>query len=270
MLYIVATPIGNLKEMTFRAVEILQRVDCIAAEDTRHTAVLLNEYKIAKPLVSYQKFNERASAEKLVALLQEGKDVALVSDAGMPLISDPGSVLLETVIAHGLEYTVVSGPCALVNAVVLSGLPTENFLMVGFLPEKAGARRQLVSQYAELPCTLIFYSPPHNVTDDLAFLYEQLGRRRAAVVREISKLHEDVARGYLGDEWTFTVKGEMVIVVEGAVQKSERLTAQMSIEEHIRYYLANGDDKKTAIKKTAADRKIAKSVVYSAALDLKE
>lgn len=270
MLYIVATPIGNMKEITLRALDVLKSVDCIAAEDTRHTAVLLNEYKIAKPLVSYQKFNERASAEKLIAMLEEGKDVALVSDAGMPLISDPGWVLVQAVAEKGLPYTVVSGPCALVNALVLSGLPTENFLMVGFLPEKTVDRKRLVDKYKDLACTLIFYSPPHNVTDDLAFLYERLGRRRVAVVREISKLHEEVVRGVLGEPLAFTVKGEMVLVVEGAPERAERLTAEMTIEEHIRYYIDAGDDKKTAIKKVAADRKIAKSLVYNVALEMEK
>lgn len=268
MLYIIATPIGNIKEITLRALDVLNAVDVIAAEDTRHTAVLLNEYTIKKPLISYQKFNERASAEKLVGYLAEGKDVALVSDAGMPLISDPGSVLLREVIARGLDYTVVSGPCALVNALVLSGLPTENFCMVGFLPEKKIDRKRLIDKFARLTCTLVFYTPPHNVEDDLAFLYEALGARRVAVVREISKLHEEVIRGVLGQPFSFTVKGEMVLVVEGAPETGEVLTERLTLEEHIRHYIGIGLDKKAAVKQVAADRKIAKSVVYAAALDM--
>lgn len=269
MLYIVATPIGNMKEMSYRGVEVLKSVDFIAAEDTRRTGVLLNEYQIRKPLISYQKYNERAMADKLVAMLSDGKDIALVSDAGMPLISDPGSILLSEVIAHGLEYTVISGPCALINALVLSGLDTQNFLMAGFLPEKAADRKKLVEKYADLECTLVFYSPPHNLIDDLKFFYKILGRRRVAVVREISKLHEEVIRGFLGDEFSFTVKGEMAVVIEGAPSKAERLTASLTVEKHLKHYLDSGDDMKTAIKKVASDRKVAKSEVYNVSLKMK-
>lgn len=270
MLYIVATPIGNLREMSYRAVDVLREVDCIAAEDTRHTAQLLNAFDIKKPLVSYQKFNERAAAERLVAMLREGKNIALVSDAGMPLISDPGGTLVQTLVENELEYTVVSGPCAVINALVLSGLATDRFLMLGFLPEKPIDRKRVMEKYADVEATLIVYSPPHNVLDDLRFLYDALGSRKVSVVREISKLHEEVIRGRLGDEWAFTVKGEMVLVVEGAVSRAEKRTADMTVEEHIRYYLAQGLDTKESVKRTAADRNVAKSVVYAAALRLKE
>ena len=192
MLYIVGTPIGNIKEITLRAIEVLNAVDFIAAEDTRRTAILLNEYDIKKPMISYQKFNERASAQKLIEILGEGKDVALVSDAGMPLISDPGQLLTQELIKNNLAYTVVGGPCALIDALLLSGLDASRFCMLGFLPEKKSDRDKLLTGYSDVKCTLIFYSSVHNVDKDLGYLYDAYGSRSVAVVREISKLYEEV------------------------------------------------------------------------------
>lgn len=267
MLYIVATPIGNLSEITFRAVETLKSVDFIAAEDTRHTMELLKAYDIKKPMISYHKFSERASTDGIIAHLKEGKDVALVSDAGMPLISDPGATLVEALIENGIEYTVISGACACVNAVVLSGLDTSSFLMVGFLPEKAIDRKREMERVKDVRATLVFYSPPHNILNDLDFLFKSLGRRKVAIVREISKIHEEVVRGYLGEVPPFTVKGEMVIVVERAESPAERLT-RLSVVEHVKHYMSLGLNKSDAIKRTASDRKVAKSVIYSETLDL--
>lgn len=267
MLYIVATPIGNIREITYRAVDVLKSVDFIAAEDTRHTMILLNEYGIKKPMLSYQKFNERERTQKIIEVLKDGKDVALVSDAGMPLISDPGSVLVSELIASGIEYTVVSGPCAAINAAVLSGMDVSGFAFAGFLPEKTAARNKFIAKFANVETTLIFYCPPHNVLADLDFLYKKLGERKVSIVREISKLHEEVIRGTLGQEWDFTVKGEIVVVVEGAKPKEEALN-KLGIEEHIRHYLESGLDKKEAVKRVAADRGVAKSVIYARALEL--
>lgn len=267
MLYIVATPIGNLSEITYRAVEVLKSVDFIAAEDTRHTMELLRAYDVRKPMISYHKFSERAACAGIINHLKEGKDIALVSDAGMPLISDPGAVLVGELIANGIEYTVVSGACACVNAVVLSGLDTSTFLMVGFLPEKTTDRNKVMSKFKDVEATLVFYSPPHNVLADLEFLYKSLGRRRFAVVREISKIHEQIVRGYLGEVPEFTVKGEMVIVVEKAESAAERLM-ELTIVEHVKHYMSLGYDKMKAIKLTAADRKISKSAVYAETLNL--
>lgn len=268
MLYIVATPIGNLSEITYRAVEVLGDADMIAAEDTRRTAELLNRYGIKKPLISYHKFSERASSDGIVAYLKEGKNVALVSDAGMPLISDPGAVLTERLIEEGLEFTVVSGACACINALVLSGLDCSSFTMCGFLPEKPSLRKKAIMDVKDIPTTLVFYSPPHNILEDLDFLYKHLGARKVSVVREISKMHEQVIRGTLGSLGSFTVKGEMVIVVERAPERSERLNA-LSVVDHVRHYMALGYDKKEAVKMTASDRKTAKSVIYAETLDLK-
>ena len=262
MLYIVATPIGNLGEITYRAVETLKSVDAILCEDTRRTAILLRNYDIARPLVSYQKFSEREQCGYVIDRLKKGENLALVSDAGMPLISDPGKILVDELIKENLEYTVVSGPCALVNAVVLSGMDTSAFCMVGFLPEKKIDRVRHVERFKDLTCTLIFSSPLHNVRSDLQFLFEQLGERRFAVVREISKMHEEVIHGTLSEIPEFTEKGEFVIVIEGAKEKSSAL-CEMSVVEHVEFYIASGLDKKDAIKKVASERKVAKSLVYS-------
>lgn len=262
MLYIVATPIGNLGEITFRAVETLKEADAVLCEDTRRTAVLLNKYGISKPLVSYQKFSEKEKAGYIVQRLEKGENLALVSDAGMPLISDPGKVLVDELIARGLEYTVISGPCALINAAVLSGMDVSSFCMCGFLPEKNSERKKFIEKFAALTSTLIFYSPPHNVRKDLEFLFHALGARRAAVVREISKIHEEVVRGTLGDFPEFTEKGEFVIVTEGAPEKESELNS-LPIAAHVENYVNEGLSKMDAVKKAAADRKMPKSAVYA-------
>ncbi len=260
MLYIVATPIGNLEEMTMRAIKVLKEVDVIYAEDTRHTAVLLNHYDIKTPLRSYQKFSESRKTTEIIECLRSGKNVALVSDAGMPLVSDPGSVLVSKAREEGLEYTVISGACACVNALVLSGMDTSSFCMLGFLPEKNSAREKMLSAYREIPCTLIFYSPPHDILENLEYLYSFFGERNVSVVREISKIHEEVITGKLGSVPEFTVKGEFVIVLEGA--KKRNSLNELSTEEHYKHYIDKGMDKKEAIKAVANDLGVHKSDIY--------
>ncbi len=261
MLYIVATPIGNLGEITFRAVETLKSVDAVLCEDTRRTGILLNKYGIKKPLISYQKFNEREKAVYVAERLRGGENLALVSDAGMPIISDPGKILIEELIKEDLEYTVISGPCALVNAVVLSGLDASAFCMVGFLPDKQGERKKQIERFKELDCTLIFYVPPHDARQTLDFLYGELGNRKATLVREISKLHEEVVRGELGNFPEFIEKGEFVLVVEGAKKFNE--LNDLPVVEHVDAYIEKGLNKKDAIKKVASDRGVPKSEIYN-------
>lgn len=267
MLYIVATPIGNLDEISFRAIEVLKSVDVIAAEDTRHTAVLLNKYDIHTKTVAHHKFNEKSSVSGLIDILKSGKDIALVSDAGMPAVSDPGHVLIDEVIKNGLDYTVVSGACAAIDALVLSGLDTRSFTVLGFLPEKNIDRQRFVSPYKDVPSTLVFYSAVHDIRKDLQFLYEAFGARRVAVCREMTKLYETVTRGVLGDELDVTEKGEFVIVVEG---KRGEDFSELSIEEHILRTVQAGAELKDAVKKVAAERHIAKSEVYAVAVSMKE
>ena len=267
MIYFVATPIGNLDEITLRAVDVLKSVDLIAAEDTRHTATLLSKLGIKARTVAYHKFNERSSAAELVALAKSGKNIAVVSDAGMPTVSDPGHILITEAIAAGADYTVVSGACAAVDALVLSGLSTRCFTVLGFLPEKKTDRRKFVEPYLSVPSTLVFYSAVHDIKKDLAFLYETFGARKVAVCREMTKLYETVTRGTLGDELDIVEKGEFAIVIAGA--DSDSALNALSVEEHINRYVSAGVDIRDAVKKVAADRRIAKSEVYRVAESIK-
>ena len=266
MLYIVATPIGNLKDITYRAVEVLSSVDVIACEDTRHSLKLLSAYGIKKPLVSYHKFNERESGEKLAELLKEGKNVALITDAGTPVISDPGNVLVKILIENGLEYTVIPGANAFVPALILSGFDASRFVFLGFLPEKNKDRKELVSRYSSLDATLIFYSAPHDLAKDVEFLSSALGNREACAVREITKLHESVVHFNLAEGYPEEPRGEYVLIVGGAKEENgfEKLTA----EEHLELYINGGMDRKEAVKRVAKERGVSKNEIYK--LTLKE
>jgi len=267
MLYIVATPIGNLSEITYRAVEILKNADIIAAEDTRHTSVLLKNYGITTPMLAYHKFNEKKMLPQLIDRLKNGQNIALVSDAGMPLVSDPGGYLIEELKSNNIPYTVVSGACALINALVLSGMDTSSFYFIGFLPEKKIDKVRKLQEISGVSCPIIFYSSVHNVKDDLEFLFAQLGKRRVAVVREISKIYEEIITGYLGEIPEFTQKGEFVLVIEGAPKKTYD---DISVQEHYQQYLSKGLSKKEAVKKVAADRNVAKSIIYKQVIDAED
>lgn len=267
MLYFVATPIGNLDEITLRALDVLKSVDIIAAEDTRRTAVLSDKYGITAKTVAYHKYNERKSVDGLIELLKSGKNIAVVSDAGMPTISDPGHVLIDEAIAQGVDFTVVSGACAAIDALVLSGLDTRRFTVLGFLPEKNVDRRRFVEPFISSPSTLVFYSSVHDIKDDLKFLYGMLGARRCAVCREMTKMFETVTRFTLGEEAVIVEKGEFVIVVEGASEQSE--LNSLSPREHLEHYLADGLDMREAVKRTAADRHVPKNEIYKIAVEMK-
>ena len=260
MLYLVGTPIGNLKDITLRAIEVLKEVDEIACEDTRHSRTLLNHYGIDKPLFSYHKFNERQSGEKLIEKLKNGKNIALITDAGMPVISDPGNILVQMLIENGLEYTVIPGACAFVSALVLSGLDSSKFCFVGFLPQKASERKEFLEKYKDLQATLIFYCAPHDIVKDVESIYSVLGDRVAVAVKEITKLHEKVERFNLKDGYPSEPKGEYVLLVEKGeiVDKN----ASLSNEELIKSYIESGLSKKDALKKVAKERGIAKSDLY--------
>lgn len=267
MLYFVATPIGNLNEITLRALEVLKTVDLIAAEDTRHTAILLEKYGITTRMTPYHKFNERGALNNIIELLSSGKSVAVVSDAGMPCISDPGHILIKDAIARNIPYTVISGACAAINALVLSGFDTRAFTFLGFLPEKNSAAEKYVKPYAALPSPLVFYSAVHDINKDLAFLYKVLGARRVAVCRELTKKFETVIFGTLGEDIELTEKGEFVVVVDGAEVTNE--LCELTVEQHLRYYLNNGMAEKDAVKQTAKDRGVEKNAVYRVAVMLK-
>ena len=256
MLYLVATPIGNLKEITHRAVEILSSVDYIACEDTRTSRVLLDAYDIHKPLVSYHKFNEAKASLDIIDDLRRGKNIAVISDAGMPGISDPGCILVRAVIDAGLEYTVVSGPTALINAFVLSGYETP-FTFIGFLPEDNRAV-SVLEKYASVDSTLIFYCSPHSILSDLSKMHEVYGDREICVVREISKKFEEVTFSTLSSGYTGTMKGEFVVLVRRGIQEHKNF----DVDKNMQTLLDMGLTKTEASKVVAKITGEKKSDVY--------
>lgn len=264
MLYFVATPIGNLKDISYRAVETLKNVDIIACEDTRNSLKLLLHYDIKKELISYHKFNEKNSSEGIIKLLKQGKNIAVISDSGMPIISDPGSVLVERLIEEKLEYTVVPGANAGLSALLLSGFDAKKFTFVGFLPENK-ERKQLLEEISKYFTTLIFYVSPHSLKKDIEDIYKYLGNRKACLVNEITKMYEKTIFFNLQDNLETLEKGEFVLVVEKQEKTSD--FTSFSIDEHIAYYIEQGIDKKEAIKLVAKDRKIAKSEIYKTTID---
>ena len=269
MIYFVATPIGNLKDITLRALETLRAADVIFCEDTRYTLKLLNAYEIKKPLVACHKFNEREAAEKIISANAEGKEVAIVSDAGMPVISDPGGTVCSALREAGAAYTVIPGANAFLSALVLSALPAERFAFIGFLPDKEGARRALLEKYKSVDLTLCFHVAPQDVDRHISSMYAVFGERRACAVREITKLHEEAVSFTLSEGLAGEKRGEYVIVVEGAAEAENPLNA-LSETEHIRHYMAEGLSKKDALKRAAADRGVPKSALYPFTVGLEE
>jgi 16S rRNA (cytidine1402-2'-O)-methyltransferase len=218
MLYLVATPIGNLGDITLRAIETLRQVDFVASEDTRHTGVLLKHFEIGKPQIAFHEHNERQAAPRIIQLLQEGKSVALVTCAGMPGISDPGFILVRDAIAAGVEITVIPGPTAFAMALVLSGLPVHSFTFRGFPPNKPGKRRHFLEADAESPYTLIYYESPFRLRKLLEDALEVFGDRPAAVAKELTKIYESVRRGRLSEllmNLEENPKGEYVVLIAG-------------------------------------------------------
>ena len=267
MVNFVATPIGNLKDITLRALDTLRSADVIFCEDTRHTLKLLNAYEIKKPLFSCHKFNEKEAAEKIVALAQEGKEVAIVSDAGTPVVSDPGNVVCKILRENGVAYTVIPGACACISALVLSALDGGRFTFVGFLPEKGSEKKALLQKFAALQTTLIFHSAPQDIDKDVKAMYEVFGERKACAVREITKIHEESIPFFLSTGLDGEKRGEYVLVVEGAKEEENALNF-LSEREHIQAYMAQGYDKKEALKMAAKDRGVSKSTLYPFAIDL--
>ena len=267
MIYFVATPIGNLKDITLRALETLKSVDEIYCEDTRHTLKLLNFYEIKKPLVACHKFNEREAAEKIIAADAAGKNIAVVSDAGMPVISDPGGAVTAALRAAGVNYTVVPGANAFLSALVLSALPADRFAFIGFLPDKEGERKKVLERYKESDLTLCFHVAPQDVDRHISSMYAVFGDRKACAVREITKLHEEAAPFTLKEGLAGEKRGEYVIVVEGAGERENPLNA-LSEREHILRYMAQGMDKKSALKQAAKDRGVPKSALYPFSVDI--
>ena len=267
MLYIVGTPIGNLKEFSGYAIEILNSCDYVLCEDTRTSLVLLKHYNINKPLKSYHKFNETKMLETVIADLKCDKNIALISDAGMPCVSDPGNILVNELIKNNLKYTVVSGPCALINAFILSGYKAP-FTFVGFLPEKQKDLNEVLTEVKNYKSALIFYVSCHDVEKTFDSLLNVLGNRNVCVVREISKMFEEVAFTTLKDGYNGVTKGEFVFVVEGVGETNELLN--LDIVDHIKHYLDLGLSSNDAVKQVATERKLPKNEVYKIALTIKK
>jgi len=267
MISFVATPIGNLKDITLRALEVLKAADAIFCEDTRHTIKLLNAYEIKKPLYACHKFNEREAAQRIIELSREGKNIAIVSDAGTPIISDPGNTVCKILREAGENYTVIPGACAFISALVLSALPADRFLFIGFLIGKTSEKKEILEKYRDVEATLAFHCAPQDVDSDVKLMYEVLGERRAAAVREITKIHEETIPFSLSEGLSGEKKGEYVIIVEGAQKKQSPLNA-LSEAEHIKYYMDMGMDKKSALKQAAKDLGVSKSELYKFAIDL--
>ena len=267
MVSFVATPIGNLKDITLRALETLKEADVIFCEDTRHTLKLLNAYEIKKPLFACHKFNETEAAEKILQRSKSGDKVAVVSDAGTPVVSDPGNVVCKILREAGEPYTLIPGASAFVAALVLSALPADRFAFIGFLPEKASEKKAVLEKYKDLDLTLAFHSAPQDVDKDVKAMFEVFGERRAVAVREITKIHEESQSFMLSQGLQGEKRGEYVLVVEGAVEKENPLNS-LGEKEHIAHYIAQGLDKKEALKRAAKDRGVSKSVLYPFAIDL--
>ena len=269
VLYLVGTPIGNLGDISPRCREILEAVDFIAAEDTRNTLKLLNYMGIKKPLISYFEHNKRERGMEILSRIQEGKTCALVTDAGMPGISDPGEDLVKLLTEEGYEVSVVPGPCALISALVLSGLPTGRFSFQGFLSTAKKNRREHLEGLKYAKDTLIFYEAPQKLRNTLNDLLEHLGDRRIALCRELTKLHEEVQRGTVSEMIAYyeekDPRGEYVLVVEGATEEKqeEAFWQKLTVSAHVDCYVQTGMTKKEAVKAVAADRGVAKNEIYN-------
>lgn len=261
-LFIVSTPIGNLQEASKRVIDTLNTVDIVACEDTRNTRKLLSHFDIHKPMLSYHNFNEDEESTKLISLLKEGKNIALVSDAGYPLISDPGYILVNRLADEDINMTVISGPNAGINALVASGLETSHYLFYGFLNAKASKAKAELLSLKEFPYTLIFYEAPHRINRMLNLLYEVYGNRKACVARELTKIHEEYVRGYLEDIKDREYKGEIVVVLEGFKGEDKQIDVDLCIDE-VKKLINNGLKTKEAVKVVSEKYKIKKNDLYN-------
>lgn len=272
MLYLCATPIGNLSDITERVLETLRSADIIAAEDTRNSLKLLTHFGIRAPLISYHEYNKYDRAGELIARMKEGKNVALVTDAGTCGISDPGEVLVHMCYEQGIRVTSLPGPCALITALTMSSLPTRRFVFEGFLPPDKKERKKILEDLERETRTIIIYESPHHLQKTLSELFDALGDRRVAICRELTKKFEEVIRMSLKEAAGFyedhEPKGEFVIVLEG--RSRERMEEEkaddfrrMDINEHMAMYESQGIDRKEAMKKVAADRGVSKREIYN-------
>lgn len=275
MLYLCATPIGNLEDITLRVLRILKEVDMIAAEDTRHTLKLLNHFEIRKPLMSYHEHNKREKGKEIVEFVRAGKSIALVSDAGMPGISDPGSDLVLLAIQENIPLTLLPGASAALTSIVLSGLNTERFVFEGFLPKDRKERKKRLNEWKQEIRTIIVYEAPHHLRGTLQELLDTIGDRKIALARELTKIHEEVIRSTLKEAVEFyrehDPKGEFVLLLEGAVIAKDDFSQQenpLDIQSQLLIYIQEGMEKKDAVKKVARERGLHKSMVYPYSIDI--
>ena len=265
-LYIVATPIGNLEDISLRALRILKEVDLIAAEDTRQTLKLLNHFEINKPLISYHRHNEEIKSEILIEKLENGENIALVSDAGTPGICDPGEEIIKKAIDNNIEVIPIPGACAMINALIASGISTKEFTFLGFLPLNKKLRKQKLDEIENSQKTIIIYEAPHKMESTLKDLKEILNKRKIVLARELTKIHEEFIRKDVDQilENISNLKGEMILIIEGNISKNDNQNElnTLTLEEHYNYYKENGLSKKEIIKKIAKDRNLNKNEVY--------
>lgn len=279
MLYICATPIGNLEDITLRTLRVLKEVDLIAAEDTRHSIKLLNHFEIKTPMTSYHEYNKYDKAKTLVKKMEEGINVALITDAGTPAISDPGEELVKQCHEAGIEVTSLPGPSAFVTALTISGQATRRFCFEAFLPYDKKEREMVLEELKIETRTIIVYEAPHKLKKTLKELYDVLGNRQISLCRELTKKHETNFRTTLSEAIAYyemqEPKGEFVLVIEGADRqqlKSEEIQEflSMSIPDHVKYYIEQGLDKKEAMKQAAKDRGVGKREIYQALLEVEK
>ena len=267
-LYLVATPIGNLEDITLRALKVLKEVDIIAAEDTRHTLGLLNHFEISKQLISYYKQNESTRSSELVEKLKAGKNIAIVSDAGTPGISDPGEEIVKVAIEGGIEIVPIPGACAFVNALIASGMNTREFCFLGFLSAVKKDRKEKLEEVKFETKTLIFYEAPHKLKTTLTDMLEILGDRNIVLARELTKIHEEFIRGKISEilEDMENVKGEFVVIVEGNSESKKDIELKnlnsLTLNEQYEFYEKQGLSKKDIIKQIAKDRGVNKNEIY--------
>lgn len=275
MLYLCATPIGNLEDITYRVLRILKEADLIAAEDTRNSIKLLNHFEIKTPMTSYHEYNKYEKGRYLVEQMQEGKNIALITDAGTPGISDPGEKLVAMCYEAGIPVTSLPGPAACITALTISGLPTRRFAFEAFLPSDKKERAVILEELKRETRTIILYEAPHRLVKTLEELSENLGDRKIALCRELTKKHETVFRGSLLEAVSWykenPPKGECVMVLEGRSreemeQEARQQWEDMPLEAHMEHYMSQGIDKKEAMKLVAKDRGISKRDVYQALL----
>jgi 16S rRNA (cytidine1402-2'-O)-methyltransferase len=266
-LYLVATPIGNLADITHRALQVLKDVDLIACEDTRHTHKLLQHYGITTKTVSYHEHNEQQRTAQLIAQLKDGSDIAVVSDAGTPSISDPGFRLVRAAIENDVPVVPVPGPSAVISALIAAGLPTDEFFFAGFLPSRSNARRTRLNELRAVPGTLIFYEAPHRLASTLKDAYEILGEREAVVARELTKLHEEIKRGRLSELSSYfedhdKARGEIVVLIDRTVIAETTVTTESTIAALVDRFEQEGMDHRAALKKAARELGLSRAEAY--------